>query len=64
MPTTNDQILSRIHHMGAGHAFAPGNLLQLGSREMVDVTLSPLVSSSINRQSDRSLHDLGFKEAR
>ena len=58
MPTIKDQIVSRIHRLGAGHAFTPKDFLDLGSRGMVDVTLSQLVSSCSIRRVGRGLYDL------
>ena len=57
MPTTKDQIMSRIHRQGAGHAFTPKDFLDLGSRGMVDVTLSQLVSAGVIRRVGRGLYD-------
>lgn len=58
MPTTKERIVARIHRWGAGRAFTPKDFLDLGSRGMVDVTLSHLVSDGIIRRVRRGLYDL------
>jgi hypothetical protein len=58
MPTTKERISSRIQRMGPGHAFTPKDFLDLGSRGMVDVTLSQLASSGVIRRLGRGLYDL------
>ena len=50
MPTIRDKIISRIHRWGAGRAFTPKDFLDLGSRGIVDVTLSQLVSAGLIRR--------------
>ncbi len=57
MPTIKENIVASIHGSGAGHAFTPKNFLDLGSRGMVDVTLSHLVSDGIIRRVGRGLYD-------
>ena len=57
MPTTKDQIISRIQRQGTGQAFTPKDFLDLGSRGMVDVTLSQLVSAGVIRRVGRGLYD-------
>jgi len=44
--------------MGAGRAFTPKDFLDLGSRGMVDVTLSKLVAAGVIRRAGRGLYDL------
>ena len=58
MPTTKDRITARIHRLGAGRAFTPKDFLDLGSRGMVDVTLSKLVSAGVIRRVGRGSYDL------
>ena len=58
MVTTRAKIIRRIHRGGAGHAFTPKDFLDLGSRAMVDVTLSQLVSEGVIRRVSRGLYDL------
>ncbi len=57
MATTRDKIVSRIHRWGPGHAFTPKDFLDVGSRGMVDVTLSHLVSTGLIRRVARGLYD-------
>ena len=58
MLTTKGRIVARIHRMGAGRVFTPKDFLDLGSRGMVDVTLSQLVSARVIRRVGRGLYDL------
>ena len=58
MPTTKELIGSRIHRLGPGHAFTPKDFVDLGTRGMVDVTLSQLVSLGVIRRVGRGLYDL------
>ena len=48
MPTTKDRIAARINRLGAGRAFTPKDFLDLGSRGMVDATLSSMLGSPAN----------------
>jgi len=57
MPTIKEKITARIHRWGAGRAFTPKDFLDLGSRGMVDVTLSQLVSAGVIRRVARGLYD-------
>ncbi|HKI33860.1 MAG TPA: DUF6088 family protein [Gemmataceae bacterium] len=56
MPAT-DKIAARIHRLGPGHAFTAKDFLDLGSRGLIDVTLSKLVAAGVVRRVARGLYD-------
>jgi uncharacterized protein DUF6088 len=55
--STATQILRRIHGWGPGRVFVPSDLLQLGDRGAVDITLHRLVKSGQIRRLARGVYD-------
>jgi hypothetical protein len=51
------KVLSRIHGGGRGTVFVPGDFLDLGSREAVDVALHRLVKQGAIRRLARGVYD-------
>src|SRR5262249_4063250 len=53
----DSRILARIHRCGHGSVFVPGDFLDLGSREAVDVVLHRLTRKGTIRRLARGLYD-------
>jgi hypothetical protein len=54
----DSQILARIHRWGHGSVFVPGDFLDLGSREAVDLALHRLTRGGTIRRLARGVYDL------
>src|SRR5947199_5132808 len=53
----DSRILARIHRRGRGSVFVPGDFLDLGSREAVDLALHRLAKKGIIRRLARGVYD-------
>src|SRR5256885_1505499 len=53
----DSRILTRIHGRGRGSVFVPGDFLDLGSREAVDITLHRLARERTIRRQGRGVYD-------
>jgi len=58
MQTMRDQIVTRIHRLGAGKAFSAKDFLDIGSRTTVDVALHSLTKEGKIRRIRRGLYDM------
>ena len=57
MQSVDSKILNRIHGRGRGCVVTPGDFLDLGSRQAVDLTLHRLVKKGALRRLARGLYD-------
>jgi hypothetical protein len=63
MNTIKQQILARIKKAGRGTVFTPGYFLDIGSRAVVDKTLSRLTAQGLIRRITRGVYDCPQKHA-
>jgi hypothetical protein len=59
----DSRILARIHGRGRGSVFTPGDFLDVGSREAVDLALHRLVKKSTIRRLARGVYDFPEQHA-
>lgn len=57
MPTVKEQIVARITAKGRGYTFSAKDLLDIGGRPLIDVTLSNLLADGLIRRISRGLYD-------
>jgi hypothetical protein len=57
MQSVDSKILNRVHGRGRGCVFTPGDFLDLGSRQAVDLALHRLVKKGVLRRLARGLYD-------
>ena len=53
----DSKVLSRLMSKGAGSVFVPGDFLDLGSRQAIDLVLHRLVKKGIIRRLARGVYD-------
>lgn len=58
MHSTHDRIRKRIHRLGRGSVFTPGDFLDLGTRDAVDKALSRLNDGGDVRRIGQGIYDL------